>query len=306
MSVSDLKPSIPEGFDSPTALPRSAEQQQRWQEANRAWWESHPMRYDFSEGLTAPEFTREFYREIDERFFADVKTFMPWKRLPFDPLLDFAALAEKDVLEIGVGSGSHAELLSAHARSYTGIDLTDYAIKSTTRRLSFVAPRAQVQLQRMDAESMEFPNESFDLVWSWGVIHHSAHTRRILEEMNRVLRPGGTAIAMVYHRNFWSYNVIGGLGGLSQGRRPRSVHRERQRLIDGAIARYYSTDEWRSLAGDLFQVEEIKIFGSKAELIPLPSGRLKEGIKKIFPNALARLFTNRMRLGMFLVARMRR
>src|SRR6266576_2996394 len=135
MSVSDLKGAVPKGFDNPIALPRTPEQERDWQEANRKWWESHPMRYDFSEHVEAEEFSREFYQEIDARFFADVRTFMPWNAIPFDPLIEFASLRDKDVLEIGVGNGSHAQLISAAALSYTGIDLTDYGVRSTTERL---------------------------------------------------------------------------------------------------------------------------------------------------------------------------
>ena len=61
----------------------------------------------------------------------------------------------------------------------------------------------------MDAEQLQFPDSSFDLIWTWAVIHHSSNTRRILEEMRRVLRPGGKAIVMVYHRTFWEYYVQG-------------------------------------------------------------------------------------------------
>ena len=58
----------------------------------------------------------------------------------------------------------------------------------------------------MDAEHLEFPDETFDFVWSWGVIHHSANTEAIIREIHRVLKPGGEARVMVYHRNsinFW-------------------------------------------------------------------------------------------------------
>jgi hypothetical protein len=79
VSVSKLKDKTPAGFDSPTALPLTSEQGREWQELNRSWWENHPMRYDFTDELEADEFSREFYREIDARFFSDVKTFMPWK-----------------------------------------------------------------------------------------------------------------------------------------------------------------------------------------------------------------------------------
>ena len=127
---------------------------------------------------------------------------MPWSRIPFDPLIDFEALRGMDVLEIGVGSGSHASLLARHARSFTGIDLTEYAVKSTRERFSRFELAGRIE--RMDAERMEFADGSFDLIWTWGVIHHSSNTRKILQEMHRVLRPGGKATTMV-QRNLWNY-----------------------------------------------------------------------------------------------------
>ncbi|HXM35267.1 MAG TPA: methyltransferase domain-containing protein [Pyrinomonadaceae bacterium] len=310
MSVSDSKETVPQGFDNPIALPRTPDQERQWQEANRTWWESHPMRYDFSSAIQAEEFSREFYREIDERFFADVRTFMPWREIPFDPLIDFASLRDKDVLEIGVGNGSHAQLISSYPRSYTGIDLTEYAVRSTNLRLRhFNGDKPNVKVLQMDAEKMEFSANSFDLIWSWGVIHHSANTRRIVEQIHRVLRPGGVAITMVYHRNIWNYYIFAGLfGGVFRGSflRSWSWHKARQQMIDGAIARYYSIAEWQTLVSDLFSVEDMSVFGSKSELIPLPSGKLKAVAKVFVPNSVGRLLTNHCKLGMFLVSTLRK
>jgi SAM-dependent methyltransferase len=306
MSVSDFKEIVPEGFDTPIALPRTSDETTRWQQANREWWESHPMRYDFSSGVTAKEFSREFYNEIDARFFADARTFLPWKTIPFDSLIDFDSLNNKDVLEIGVGNGSHAQLISSFARSYTGIDLTNYAVQSTTRRLQLLQPDDnRTRIIRMDAEQMDFPDSSFDFVWSWGVIHHSANTRKILEEIHRVLRPGGFATTMVYYRNFWNYYVMGGLfAGVFKGElfNTRSLHKTRQKFVDGAIARYYTIPEWHSLTSDLFSVNDVRIYGSKSELLPLPSGRLKSTVQSLIPNSVGRLLTNSCRMGMFLVS----
>ena len=62
----------------------------------------------------------------------------------------------------------------------------------------------------MDAEKMDFADASFDFIWTWGVIHHSSNTRQILSEMSRILRPGGRAVVMVYHRSFLYYYVFNG------------------------------------------------------------------------------------------------
>jgi ubiquinone/menaquinone biosynthesis C-methylase UbiE len=301
------KDNLPSDFTSPTALPQTPEQASLWQEANRSWWDGHPMRYDWKEGITYAEFTKEFYTEIDKRFFSDAATYMPWQKYPFDLLIDFAALHDKDVLEIGVGNGSHAQLLAQQARSFTGIDITEYAVKSTSTRMRcFGLPG---KILRMDAEGMEFDDNTFDFIWTWGVIHHSSNTRRVLQEMHRVLKPGGQAITMVYHRNFWIYYIMGGLFyGVLGGDllRTRSLHKTVQRMSDGALARFYSVPDWVALVSEFFSVEEVLIFGSKSEIVPLPAGKIKTAVMSLIPNRLSRFMTNRGRLGSLLVSKLQK
>ena len=131
------------------------------------------MRYDWGNKIPAKEFTREFYEEIDRRHFADAAHYSPPRQKPFDELIPFNALPECDVLEIGVGNGSHAQLIAPHSRSYTGIDLTQYAVESTSRRLQIFGINGRIM--QMDAERMQFPDASFDFIWTWGVIHHSSN-----------------------------------------------------------------------------------------------------------------------------------
>src|SRR5262249_37492664 len=147
-------------------------------------------------------------------------------------------------------------------RSFVGIDLTAHAAEMTSKRFELFDISGKIL--QMDAEEMGFPDGNFDLVWSWGVIHHSADTRRILQEMSRVLRRGGTRIVMVYHRSWWNYYFVYGLlKGLLQGklRKQGSLHHVSQAATDGAIARYYSSGEWQAMTGDLFKIESIEIYG---------------------------------------------
>ena len=301
------KKSLPEGFTGPTALSQNIEQARQWQEANRLWWESHPMRYDWKEEVSFEEFTKEFYREIDKRFFSEVEEYMPWKKIPFDFLIDFDSLRSKDVLEIGVGNGSHTELLAQYARSLTGIDITDYAVKSTSQRMRCFGIRATII--RMDAEHMEFDDNTFDFIWTWGVIHHSSNTPQVLSEMRRVLRPGGRAITMVYHRNFWYWYIMGGLfRGIFNGNllRTKSIHKTTQLSMDGAIARFYSVSEWRTVVSEFFRLERILVFGSKSHLIPLPNGNINKAVALLLPNRLCHFIANRCKLGGFLVSILRK
>jgi len=304
--VSDLrrfKDGVPEDFNTPASTPKDQEQASSWQESNRAWWERNPMRYDFGDApVSATEGTREFYEEIDRRFFRTAFESCPWAAVPFDTFIPFNDIRDKRVLEVGVGCGSHAQLLAPRSGRYVGIDLTSYATETTAARLAlFGLPGGVI---RMDAEHLGLATATFDFVWSWGVIHHSSNTRAALEEIYRVMRPGGTLVVMVYHRSFWNTVVRGGLyygilrGGFLRG---ASVHRLLQETTDGAIARYYSVGEWRALVSDLFDVVELRVLGHKTQLLPLPSGRLKTWLGSWIPGGIGRFVTNRPLMGYLLV-----
>ena len=268
------------------------------------------MRYDFTDAVKVEEFTKEFYQEIDRRFFKDARPYLPYQNTPFEALIDFDSLKNKDVLEIGVGMGSHAQLLASRSKSFTGIDLTTYAVNSTAQRMKqFDLDRPNIRIMQMDAEKLQFEDNSFDFVWSWGVIHHSSNTRQVLKEIHRVLRPGGTVTTMVYYRNFWNYYIYSGFfGGIVKRHlfKTGSLHEVRQTEIDGALARFYTIPEWRKLVSEFFTLEDVKIMGSKSELIPLPGGGLKSGMLHAIPDSVGRFFTNSCRMGTFLVATMRK
>ncbi len=292
------------GFDRPIQHPRDDEERRRWQAANRDWWEAAPMRYDWRDKLDAAPGSAAYFAEIDRRFLSSVRQFMPWCTLPFDAVIPFDRLAGKDVLEIGVGHGTHAQLLAPRARSFVGIDLTTTATAMTRKR--FALSGVTGSIVQMDAERMAFRDGSFDYVWSWGVVHQSADTRRVLAEINRVLRPGGTCTVMIYYRSWWNYHVCGFLRWLflGRGRIWRSVHHASQSGTDGAIARYYKPGEWRAETKDLLAVQSIRLYGMKSDLVPLPHGRLKQGIMRAIPDIVARLLTRHLRMGSFLVATM--
>jgi SAM-dependent methyltransferase len=294
------------GFDAPTQLPRGEAQREQWQSANKAWWEASPMRYDWRAAIEAVPGSRDYFAEIDRRFFESARKYLPWKQRPFDSLIPFDALADKDVLEIGVGQGTHAQLMAPCCKSFTGIDLTDHAAGMTAQRLhAFALPGT---ILCMDAENLTFPASAFDFIWSWGVIHHSADTRRILEQMHRVLRPGGEARLMVYYRSWWTFYVCGLLRRAFQRqfRGERDFHRIAQAATDGAIARYYSLSEWRALTAGLFDIAAAKVYGLKSELVPLPPGGLKQALERALPDSLARVLLSRLRMGSFLVVTMRK
>jgi 2-polyprenyl-3-methyl-5-hydroxy-6-metoxy-1,4-benzoquinol methylase len=292
-------------FSNPTQLPGDSSQAEAWLEANKTWWETNPMRYDWLEAVPYPEFTKEFYEEIDRRFFRSANEYLPINKVPFDGLIDFESLRDKTVLEIGVGNGSHAQLLAAHAADFTGIDLTEYAVESATRRMEIFGYK-DAKIRRMNAEDLEFPDATFDFIWSWGVIHHSANTRQILSEINRVLKPGGVFKSMVYYRSFWSYYGFGLIAGIFKGHffKGEGLHQTVQNITDGAIARYYSIAEWTREVenGTELKIDDIRIMGEKSAILPIPGSSFKYAILGKVPNSISRFMTNRLRMGSFIVS----
>jgi SAM-dependent methyltransferase len=126
------------------------------------------------------------------------------RRYELEPIIEefaeFESARGSKVLEIGVGLGADHQRFAQAGAYLTGIDLTARAVAHTRRRLALF--NHESALSTGDAENLEFVSDTFDSVYSWGVLHHSPDTRRAISEVHRVLRPGGVARIMIYHK--WS------------------------------------------------------------------------------------------------------
>ena len=116
------------------------------------------------------------------------------------PFARFAEAKGLRVLEVGVGLGADHQCFAEAQADLSGIDLTQRAVDHTRRRLASVGLASDLAVG--DAEKLDFPDESFDLVYSWGVLHHSPDTPQAVSEVFRVLKAGGGARIMIYHK--WS------------------------------------------------------------------------------------------------------
>lgn len=213
------------------------------QEKNIQWWDENPMTYDWNKTLEVEEGTKEFFEAIDRRFFEAVKNFAhpgyP-QQFPFSQLIEFDDLKDKKVLEVGCGAGGTAALFSLKGAKITAIDISERAVQLTRKRFSLYGLGGDVLLG--DAENVKFGDGEFDLVWAWGVIHHTAQTQRAVNEIYRVLKPGGEAKVMVYHKNSFRYWVLGGLYyGVVKGKLLRmSLDEVNKSFTDGYIARHFT------------------------------------------------------------------
>lgn len=167
------------------------------QESIRAYWDQHPVGTNFIQG------------EVGKEFFLTYDRF----RYTIEPhiLTELGAINWKGqrVLEIGTGQGADAMQLILKGALFSGIDLTEESIYRVGERFRlFDVPYEKLQVAA--GENIPFPENSFDIVYSHGVIHHSPDMPRMIKEAYRVLRPGGRLIIMVYHKNSLNYwlNIV--------------------------------------------------------------------------------------------------
>jgi ubiquinone/menaquinone biosynthesis C-methylase UbiE len=168
----------------------------------QSWWAEHPMTYGDVHGESrwdgedAQPGTVAFYDRVDREF-------LGWNRplhgrRPFDRIFPYDEYAGRPVLEVGCGLGTMAMCWAQAGADVTAVDLNAVAVERTRERLALRGLTGAVQ--QADARALPFEDASFDYVWSWGVLHHSAELDRSLGELMRVLRPGGGFGVMVYHR----------------------------------------------------------------------------------------------------------
>lgn len=167
-----------------------------------------------TEFIQQTKFSPTYFKHIEEfRYTIEPEIFS---------FAQFTRFNRKTILEVGVGAGTDfIQWIRAGTNAY-GIDLTREAIENVSRRLQLSGLSPQ-DLRVADAENLPYPDNFFDLVYSWGVIHHSPDTIKCLEEIIRVTAPGGTIKVMVYNRHslFAVYRWI--LMALLKGRPFRSL-----------------------------------------------------------------------------------
>lgn len=230
------------------------------------------------------------------------------RRYELEPyILEFANFAnakDRDVLEIGVGMGAdHENFALANPKSLFGIDLTERAIEHTRCRLKLINCTSHLEVG--NAEDLKYPIESFDLVYSWGVLHHSPNTSKAIDEIHRVLRNGGLAKVMIYHK----YSLIGFMLWLRYGllklRPLRNLNYLYSHYLESPGTKAFSVEEAYELFSD-FSTVEVKTILSFGDLLLGEVGQRHKGImlslmKTLWPRGLFKILAKRFNLGLYLM-----
>ena len=161
------------------------------------FWTRNVPGWDIFSKQYNPE-QREFYEEVDKF------------RLKYEPyvavLIDSFVEPGKRILEIGCGLGSDSRYMARRKADIVSLDLSLSNVSLTAKglRLSGLQEKGVCA----DAEKLPFKDGSFDVVYSFGVLHHTPRTREALDEAYRVLRPGGKCAVMLYHKGYAYYYLL--------------------------------------------------------------------------------------------------
>lgn len=184
---------------------RNLMNKQELKDSVKHYWDKASCGTEF---IAKPKFSPEYFQEIENfRYTIEPEIFS---------FAQFTRFYGKKILEVGVGAGSDfLQWVRAGTQAH-GIDLTPEAIEHVKQRLNLYALNAH-DLQVADAEHLPYQDNTFDLVYSWGVIHHSPDTEQCLREIVRVTKPNGTIKIMIYNRRslfaFYRYVACGLLKG---------------------------------------------------------------------------------------------
>jgi len=175
----------------PIQTPMPAE---RWKQEIRSQWDTDPCGDD--RGAGHDRGTLEYFQAVEQDRY---EQYAPWMKAA----IGFKNYAGKDLLEIGGGLGTDLAQFA-----YTGAHVTNLDMSQThlnLARRNFAVRGLPGQFVLGDAEILPFPNARFDVVYAFGVIHHTPGTEQAIQQIHRVLKPGGEAIVMVYAKHSWNY-----------------------------------------------------------------------------------------------------
>ena len=158
------------------------------------YWDARPCNIRHS---PKPVGSREYFDEVEARKYL-VEPHIP-------AFAEFERWAGKRVLEVGCGIGTDSVNFARAGAELTAVDLSSESLRVAEQRAEVMGFANRIRFVQANAEELTsvLGDERFDLVYSFGVVHHTPHPDRALAEIRTLVAPGGTLKLMVYHRRSW-------------------------------------------------------------------------------------------------------
>jgi ubiquinone/menaquinone biosynthesis C-methylase UbiE len=163
----------------------------------KEFWDSRPCNVRHS---NKPQGTREYFDEVQQ------KKFTAEPHIP--AFCEFDSWRGKRVLEIGSGIGTMAINFARAGADYTGVELSEASLELTRKRFDVYGYKGTFYQGNAEELTSFVPIQDYDLVFTWGVIHHSPNPGKILWEARHYMKPGSVLKVMVYAANSWKNYMI--------------------------------------------------------------------------------------------------
>jgi len=200
----------------------------------RNYWDEYPCGIQVSDKEVG---SKEFFEEIKRKF---DRTYAAYAHS--EKLLRFRERKGKSVLEIGCGIGIDAAEFARYGAHVTTLDLSPKNIELAKKYFSY--NHLSGNLLVGNAEVMDFDNDTFDLVVAIGVFIYTPDTQKAIDEVLRVVKPGGEVICMFWNRISWYPLLVRFSGG-------HFDHEEK----DAPLIKLYSVREIRRMFGKFSKLE---------------------------------------------------
>ena len=163
------------------------------------YWDARPCNIRHSD---KPVGTREYFEEVEKRKYF-VEPHIP-------SFAEFPRWDRKRVLEIGCGIGTDTINFARAGAEVTAVELSSESLALATKRAEVFGLQERIRFVRADAERLDeaLKPEPFDLVYSFGVIHHTPRPERAVAQIRRFMAPGAEFRMMVYAKNSWKRIMI--------------------------------------------------------------------------------------------------
>jgi 2-polyprenyl-3-methyl-5-hydroxy-6-metoxy-1,4-benzoquinol methylase len=163
----------------------------------KKYWDDRPCNIRHSD---KPQGTKEYFDEVERKKFTAEPHISAFS--------EFERWRGKKVLEIGCGIGTMAINFAKAGADYTGVELSDESLKLTKQRFDVYGQHGKFYLGNAEELTNFLPIDKYDLVYTWGVIHHSPNPGKILAEASNYMKPGTTLKVMVYASNSWKNYLV--------------------------------------------------------------------------------------------------
>ena len=164
----------------------------------RTYWNNRPCNIRHSQ---SPVGTKEYFDEVEARRYANEPHNYTFP--------EFERWRGKRVLEVGCGIGTDAVNFARAGADYTGVDLSEASVKLCKQRFDVFGLKGEIfTANAEELDAMFDPREKFDLIYSFGVIHHAPRPDRVVANFPNLLADGGEIRAMLYAKNSWKNILI--------------------------------------------------------------------------------------------------